>query len=215
MQKGSWVEIEYVGRVKETGEVFDLTDEKLAKELKIYNPNFRYGPITVIVGEGFVIKGLDKALEEMKEGEEKEIVVKPEEGFGIRKAEMVKTLPLKKFEEQKINPYPGMILDFGQAKARVLSVSGGRVTIDFNHPLAGKELVYKVKVRREVKDEKEKIEKLLEFFGLEKEEFEIGLEERKVKIGLKREIPKGLKERVAELIKKYLKKEEVLFIEKF
>ena len=209
------MEIEYIGRVKETGEVFDLTDEKLAKELKIYNPNFRYGPITIVVGEGFVIKGLDKALEEMKEGEEKEVLVKPEEGFGIRKAEMVKTLPLKKFEEQGINPYPGMILDFGQAKARVLSVSGGRVTLDFNHPLAGKELVYKVKIRREIKDEKEKIEKLLEFFGLKREEFEIGLEEGKAEIRLKRDVPKEFKERVAELIKKYLKKEEVLFVQKF
>lgn len=209
------MEIEYVGKVRETGEVFDLTDENLAKELGIYNPNFRYGAVTVIVGEGFVIKGLDKALEEMKEGEEKEVVIKPEEGFGVRKAEMVKTLPLKKFEEQKINPYPGMILDFGHAKARVLSISGGRVTIDFNHPLAGKELIYKVKIKREIKDEKEKVEKLLEFFGLKKEEFEIELKEREVKIFLRREIPKGLKERVAELIKKYLKKEEVLFIEKF
>ena len=62
IKKGDFIEIEYTGRLKEEGFVFDTTDEKIAKEHDLYNSKAAYGPLTICVGEHHVIHGLDEAL---------------------------------------------------------------------------------------------------------------------------------------------------------
>src|SRR3989344_1454451 len=110
MEKGDFIKIDFVGKL-ESGEIFDLTKEDLAKENKIHNPNIKYKPIAVIIGAGFVVPGLDKALLDMKVGEKKEVAVKPEDGFGQRRLDLIRTVPEKAFEGKHI--VPGMIVDFG------------------------------------------------------------------------------------------------------
>ena len=63
VKKGDFVKIEYTGRIKITGKVFDTSDEEIAKTKKIHNPSLNYGPLTICVGEGNVMKGLDAQLE--------------------------------------------------------------------------------------------------------------------------------------------------------
>jgi len=207
------VEIEYVGRVKETGEIFDLTDEELARKEGIYNKNARYGPVKIIVGENFVIKGLEEEIKKMEVGEEKKFTILPEKAFGKRDPKLVKVVPESEFRKQKITPIPGLIVDFGYLKARIQSVSSGRVRLDFNHPLAGKEVEYKVKILRKIENKEEKIKTILEFFGAEENDFKIS--ENKVEIEEKKSISENIKKRIAELIKKYLKVEKVEFIRSF
>ena len=90
MKKGDFVKINYVGRL-ESGEIFDLTDIELAKKEKLFNEKVKYGPGPVILGEGFVVKGLEKALESMNSGDKKTLEVRPEEGFGERNPELITT----------------------------------------------------------------------------------------------------------------------------
>lgn len=209
MQDGDFVEIDYVGRLKDTGEIFDLTDEKAAKESGIYNKDFKYGPIKVIIGEGFVLKGLDEVIKEMKIGEEKTAVLPPEKAFGPRKAELVKVVPEAELKRQKINPVPGMILDMGEVKARIQSVNSGRVRIDFNNPLAGRDLEYKIKVNRKIEDNEEKANAIVEFFC--REAASVKVKEKEVEVDEKTQLPEKLRERIAELIKKYVGVEKVEF----
>jgi len=162
MKKGDFVEIEYVGRL-ESGEIFDLTDADLAKKEKIYNENIKYGPVPVIVGAGLIVPGLDEALEKMNVGDEEEIKVSPEKAFGQRNPDMVKVIPSSVFKEE---PKPNMIVNFGGQLGRIQSVSAGRVRVDFNNPLAGKTLIYKIKVVKEIKDIKEKVEAILNYFRI-------------------------------------------------
>ncbi|MCS7123542.1 MAG: FKBP-type peptidyl-prolyl cis-trans isomerase, partial [Candidatus Aenigmarchaeota archaeon] len=71
MNTGDFVYIDYVGRIKDTGEIFDLTKEDLAKKEGIYKPEIKYKPIPIIVDAKFILSGLNKALKEMKVGEKR------------------------------------------------------------------------------------------------------------------------------------------------
>jgi len=158
-----FVYIDYVGKVKDTGEVFDTTIEEEAKKANIYNKETKYGPKLVILGEHNIIQGLEEALYQMNPGEEKEIEVPPEKAYGPRDNTKVKTISLGELKRQGINPYPNMVVRLSNGSLAVIkSVSGGRVILDLNHPLAGKHLVYKVKVVKVLDNETDKIKALIE-----------------------------------------------------
>jgi len=207
MKKGDVVRVEYVGRL-ESGEIFDLTSEELAKKENIFNPNARYGRLPLIIGAGFVLPGLDRELEKMNVGEEKEVTIEPQDAFGSRKPDMIKTLPLKSFREE---PKPGTMVNVGDAVGRVQSASGGRARVDFNHPLAGKRLQYKVKIIDKIDEEKPRINAVLEFFGLNADKIEV--EQGVAKIFAPG--PKEAKEKAANMIIKWFNMDSVEFIEKY
>jgi len=210
MQEGDFIEIDYVGRIKDTGEIFDLTDEKLAKEKGIYNEKIKYKPAKIIVGEKFVIEGLDEILKEMKVGEERTVTIPPEKGFGNRDPKLVKVISESELRKQKIVPVPGMILDFGNMKARIQSVNSGRVRVDFNNPLAGRDLEYKIKINRKIEDREEKAKIIAEFFS--GEELKTKIDENRVIVEEEKQIPEKIEKKIAELIKKYLLVEKVDFV---
>ena len=66
MKEGDFVRIDYVGRIKGSGEIFDLTKEDVARKNGIYNPNMNYKPVPIIIGARMVIKGLEDALKRAK-----------------------------------------------------------------------------------------------------------------------------------------------------
>ena len=167
IQKGDVIRLHYTGKVKETGEIFDTTYEDVAKEAGIYSEKGIYGPVPIAVGAGHVLKGLDEQLEGLEVGKKYEIIVPPEKGFGKRDPKLIKTFTLGQFRRQGIYPFPGMPIEIEteggrKLKGRVLTVSGGRVRVDFNHPYAGKHLVYEVEVVEKIDDPIEKVKALME-----------------------------------------------------
>ncbi|MFH1506717.1 MAG: peptidylprolyl isomerase [archaeon] len=136
VKKGSKVKIEYTGTLDD-GTVFD-SSERVGK------------PLEFEAGTGVVIPGFDKAIMGMKKGEEKEIVLKPEEAYGDRNPELIKKIPREQLPKEQ-EPKKGMILGLGtpdgrQIPAIITEVTDKEVSIDLNHPLAGKTLHFKVKV---------------------------------------------------------------------
>ena len=115
MKDGDFVQVDYVGRVKGTNDIFDLTNEDVAKKENVYNPKITYKPVTLIVGGGFILRGLDEALKDMKVGERKTFEVAPDKAFGDRRDDMVKPLPLARFKEQNIDPFPGAVVNSRRA----------------------------------------------------------------------------------------------------
>lgn len=158
IKKKDFVELKYTGY--SNGNVFD---SNIDEDLKKLDPKGKPRELIVIVGEGMVVPGLDKAIEGKEVEKEYEVSISAKEGFGERKREMVKTIPLKVFTEKQINPYPGMVLAMDDSLARVITISGARVMTDFNSPLAGKDLVYKFRIVRRLDDDKEKARVLLGF----------------------------------------------------
>ena len=136
IKKGDKVKIDYTGTFDD-GTVFDAS-EKHGK------------PLEVEVGSGQIILGFDKALEGMEKGEEKEITIPPEEAYGHNNQELIKKIPRKQIPMDQ-EPKPGMMLalktpEGKQFPATITDVNDTEITIDLNHPLAGKTLHFKIKV---------------------------------------------------------------------
>ena len=185
--KTRFIKISYTAKLKEKGTVFETTDEEIAKKEGIYNKQIIYKPISVIAGEGHVLPGVDDALEKMEAGDEKAIDISPDKGFGRRDPKLVRLIPKKIFTQQKMNPIPGMNVTLDGKPAKIQTVSGGRVRVDFNPELAGKFLVYNVKIEEEAKDDRAKVNHLIERNFNFSDNFKISLSKTG---GLKVTIPK-------------------------
>jgi len=116
---------------------------------EVVDTNKGQAPLEFIAGQGQIIPGLEKEVEKMEVGEEKTIHVKADEAYGQRNEEWVETLPREQFEG--IDLQKGMTL-YGQSPdgqtiaVTVKDFNDKEVTIDYNHPLAGEDLTFDVKV---------------------------------------------------------------------
>ncbi|MFH1773485.1 MAG: FKBP-type peptidyl-prolyl cis-trans isomerase [Methanobacteriota archaeon] len=162
LQNGDFVKINYIGKIKESGKVFDTTVEQVAKENKIYDEKIQFKAVPIVIGAGHVIKGLDEALIGTEVGEKKIIEIPPAKGYGERDPKLVKVVPLKDFKKQGLTPVPGMRVEADGRIGKVQSVGAGRVRVDFNYELAGKVLEYEVNVEEKTNKLEEKIRLLLE-----------------------------------------------------
>jgi len=215
---GDFVRINYVGRIKETGEIFDLTLEDVAKKNGLYTPEFKYRPVPVIIGAKFVLPALEEEIKKMKIGEKKKIVLPPEKAFGVRSPSYIKLIPVSQFKKQGLEPYPGMEVTINNLRGRVLSVAGGRVKVDFNHPLAGKEIEYEVEVVEKINERAEQVKAIVDYFlALEPKDVDVAIDKKTASITFKKhlDVTSRTKEKISETIKKWVKLEKVRFIDEF
>lgn len=139
VKQGNLVILEYEGML-ENGEIVERSSDS--------------GPFEYEVGTGLMPPGFENALIGMTVGEEKTITLPPDEAFGHKDDKLLHTVNKGVFGEN-IRPKPGMILGMtlekeGQKQkipALVTAVNGNDVTLDFNHPLADKTIIYKVTLK--------------------------------------------------------------------
>jgi len=187
LNKKDFVEIEFTGRVKD-GEIFDSNIKEDLEKLHIgHSHEIEAKPITVCLGEGMFLKAVDEFLIGKELGNYN-IELSPEKAFGARLPQLVQKVPMKLFSSQKLNPYPGDVFNFDGRVARVLSVSGGRVMVDFNNPLSGKNVSYEIHALRKIEDLDEKIRSVVEF--LFRKELGFSVQENKVVIQIEKQISK-------------------------
>jgi len=132
---GDIVKVEYTGALKD-GSVFDS--------------NVNGEPLEFTVGAGQMISGFDDAVVGMEKGESKKIELTPDQAYGERDEEMIITVEKSQLPED-ITPEVGQKLMMGltngsQIVVTIISVSETNVTLDANHELAGKDLVFDIKV---------------------------------------------------------------------
>ena len=154
--KGSLVLLDYTAKVKATGEVFETTSEEEAKKHSLHEHNIKYQPKLVAVGESWIIKGVDEALEKTSAGDKKTIEVTPDKGFGERDAGKVRKIPLRKLGEDAEKVSIGDRVEVDGKNGIVRFIGAGRVQIDYNHRFAGKTILYDIKVLKELKSDEEK-----------------------------------------------------------
>jgi FKBP-type peptidyl-prolyl cis-trans isomerase 2 len=206
--KGDFVEIVYVGRLDD-GKIFDMNDKEVAAKEGI--KAHIHDKTIICVGQRDVVLGLDSFLVGKELNKELVVAVEPEEGFGKKEAELIQMIPIKKLNEHKINPTPGMQLNIDNMRGIVKSVSGGRVMIDFNHPLAGQKLHYTLKITRKVDAVAEQIEGLL-LNLLHLHEVKVNEKEGKVSIKIQQQLPEQLTKMLVDEIKKRIPQvKEVVF----
>ena len=169
VNKNDFIELEFIGKEID-GKVFDTNIPEEAEKIDIKIEN---KPFIICVGQKMVVRGLDKALEGKEIGKTCNITLSYEEAFGPRRRELVRLIPLNVFTEKNISPRPGMTLALDNNLVRIASVSGGRVLVDFNNPLAGKEISYEFVIKRKITDKKQKINSLLNYFLKKEIDFEL------------------------------------------
>jgi len=180
-QKKDFVEIEFTGKIKDGG----IFDSNIKEDLEKLNPDAKPKPFVFCLGEGMFLKGVDEFLIGKEIGEYN-IELSPEKAFGPRVPSFIQMVPMKIFQSQNVRPYPGAVFNFDGRVAKILSVSGGRVTADFNHPLAGKEIIYQVKVLRKVENLDEKIKSFNDFIF--RRELKFSIENKKLIIEVEKEL---------------------------
>lgn len=145
-KQGDEVSVWYIGSF-ENGTLFDtnLRDQAIRAGLP-QRPN--YDVLVFKVGEGSVIKGFDDAIIGMKENETKSIKIPPSEGYGLVRKDLILVM-----DKSKIQDGNNLVLD-SEVQAsngmygRVKSINESNLTLDFNHPLAGKTLVFTITVAK-------------------------------------------------------------------
>src|SRR3989344_4389828 len=141
-KKGDFVEVTFVGKEKESGKVFDTNDAAAAKKIGLNTEDHHLHSLYVCIGKQDVIPGLDEALEGKELSKKYDVTVSSDKAFGKKDAKLYQLVSASKFKEQRVDPYPGMQVSSNNRMGIIKSVSGGRIMVDFNHPLAGKDLVY-------------------------------------------------------------------------
>jgi peptidylprolyl isomerase len=133
---GNTVTVHYVGTF-EDGTIFDSS-------------RARGEPITFQIGSAQVVPGFENAVVDMTVGESKTVTVIPDDGYGPIHEELVAVVPATSFPED-VDLQPGMSVqgtsqDGKPMSAIVSSIESAGVTLDFNHPLAGKSLMFKIEL---------------------------------------------------------------------
>ena len=168
LQKKDFIEIEFTGRIK-NGEIFD---SNIKEDLQKLDSNLEPKPFVFCLGEGMFLKGVEDFLIN-KEINKYKIELNPENAFGIRDPKLIQTMPTSVFKNQKVSPTPGALFNFDGRMAKILTVSGGRIMVDFNHVLAGKKIIYQVSVLKKVEDLNEQVKSFINFLFKKDLKFEI------------------------------------------
>ena len=132
---GDTVKVHYQGTL-EDGTVFDTTTDK--------------EPFEFTIGKGEVISGFDKAVEGMSVGEKQSIALKPAEAFGEYHKELILEVPRSQLPAE-IDPQVGMALqakdpEGNVTRMNVIKVSDESITLDSNHPMAGKNVNFDIEL---------------------------------------------------------------------
>jgi len=162
IKEGDLVLVDYVIRVKETGELVETTMENVVKEEGL-QVSGRFEPRLVIPGKGFMLKAFEEQLIGMAPGEEKKFEIPPEKAFGPRDPSKIKVIPLRRLKDVEGPITIGTRVVIDGKEGIVRSIGSGRVQVDFNPYLAGKTLDCYVKVVKILTDKSEKVKALIHY----------------------------------------------------
>ncbi|MDG9781775.1 FKBP-type peptidyl-prolyl cis-trans isomerase [Metapseudomonas otitidis] len=115
----------------------------------VVDSTFGKQPATFKVGDGNLLPGFENALFGLKAGDRRELPISPEQGFGQPNEQNVQVMPRSQFQDMELSE--GLLIIFNDAANAELpgvvkAFDADRVTIDFNHPLAGKTLRFEVEI---------------------------------------------------------------------
>lgn len=208
LEKGDFIEIEFTGRLKENNQIFDSNVKADLEEANLETKK-QLEPFIYSLGSKMFLDKIDETLIGKDENFQDEISLTPKEGFGERNPSKIKIVPFRLFKENKLNPIPGATLNFDGQMGKIISANGGRILVDFNHPLAGKDLIYKIKIIKKITDKEVQVKSINKF--LFNQEFEFQIKENELILSVPKELMQVLplfKEKYKELLGLDLKIEE-------
>lgn len=189
--KGSLILVDYTAKVKDSEEVFDTTIEEDAKKFSIHEPNLKYQPKLVSIGEVSypVLKGLDEALAKTSAGEKLTVEVTPDKGFGERDSSKVRMIPIRKLGEDAEKVSVGDTIEVDNKRGIIRFIGSGRVQVDYNHRYAGKTILYDVNIIKSLESPNDKLDGILKTrLPVEDGKISFDLKDKEVSITIPEEI---------------------------
>ena len=154
--ENDWIKIDYTGRLKENSKVFDTTLEDVARTERIFDEKRGYSPLLCRAGdEKFLIPGLAKNLVGLELNSPQTFEIASEDAYGERDSKKIEMVPTKRLRKANLDPRVGNRVQLAGRSGTIIWVGGGRSRIDFNHPLAGKDLIFDVTVVEHLEDEEQ------------------------------------------------------------
>jgi len=135
VENGLFVQVAYTGKL-EDGQIFDTSEGR--------------APLEIPMGEGQMIPGFEAALMDMEMGEKKTFTLSPDEAYGDHMADRIMDFPTEQIPDD-MDPQVGQTIGVStsegqQMPAMITHVDEEKVTLDLNHPLAGKSLTFDIEV---------------------------------------------------------------------
>ncbi|MHB1867902.1 MAG: FKBP-type peptidyl-prolyl cis-trans isomerase [Nitrososphaerales archaeon] len=161
LENGALILADYTAKVKDTGLIIDTTRKEDAEKAGNADPTRTYEPRLIAVGEGWVLKGLDEALQKADANQTIDVELTPEKAFGVRDPNRVSRIPIKKFGEKAAELEIGAEIEVDNRVGIVRSIESGRVLIDFNHKYAGKTLQYNLEIKQKLDERSQQVEALI------------------------------------------------------
>lgn len=162
--------------------------------------DYTINPVIIPLNKNLFIKEIEENLKNVEVGKVYEFLIK--KPYGERSESLIKIIPISEFYKRNITPVVGMIIDVDGSRGIIRSINSGRVIVDFNHPLAGKDLIFRIEILRQVNDLKERIVGILSYlFRIERNKIDVDIKENEKKV-----IVKGIEinDKVKEIIKRYV-----------
>ena len=173
MKKGDIIRVDLNGYYASNGELFETTDEALAKEKDLWHEGHVFKPRVIIIGgeSGEIPTGLELDMLHAKAGEKREVTLEPKDAFGAHNPLLVETLSVRELVRLGIEPEIGAAVTRRNRTGHIAGIFGGRVRVDYNHRLAGKALKYEYTVREVAEKPEEKVRAILDLHYGRSEEF--------------------------------------------
>jgi FKBP-type peptidyl-prolyl cis-trans isomerase SlpA len=132
----------------ETGMSVTLHFSLVLEDGHIIDSNFESEPATFSVGDGNLLPGFESTLMGLVNGDEREFTIPPEQAFGQHNPQNVQAVERGNFDQEELEL--GAMFSFqngdGELPGVIVDVDDDEVMIDFNHPLAGKNIIFQVKI---------------------------------------------------------------------
>jgi FKBP-type peptidyl-prolyl cis-trans isomerase 2 len=161
VKNGDFIRIDYTESVD--GQVIAATDKDVATEKGIFDEEAQYGPHLIVIGAGQLVKGFEEDLIGKEVGYSGKVEIPPEGAFGLRDPKKVEIVPITRFKDKK--PVPGMRVGVENKVGTVTRIIGRKVSVDFNHPLVDRTIVYEYKINEFIEDLPEKLKALIKTFA--------------------------------------------------
>lgn len=145
---GDNIIVDYIGRLDDHN-VFDTSVESIAKASGKYNPNRDYeAGLEFTVGAGQMIAGFDAGVVGMKLGETKTLKIPADQAYGQKKDELIEKIPLEQVGDLSGVSVGTQVLLGGKIPATITEITDKDITVDANHELAGKDLIFDVTIKK-------------------------------------------------------------------
>ncbi|HLE05722.1 MAG TPA: hypothetical protein VI790_00050 [Candidatus Nanoarchaeia archaeon] len=154
------------------------------------------------VGRNYLHKSLEESFLKHNIGDNYKIELNVKEAYGPRVRELIKMIPTRYFKENNVMPVKGLVINVDGIMGKVISASSGRIMVDFNHPLSGKDVTYDVKILSEVTDDAKKASAIIyslinEQLAVTKEGNELHIKDE---LGMPKEVKDALTKEIKEII---------------